>query len=132
MPTRPIRHRSAILRTCAAVVSASLLPSVASAAIPTVSWAVDASGQWTTLTNWSPARAINYDNVVNAADFLLMDTAYAHQTGTLSPAFLSMRQAQFGDAYVQSLIAAVPEPSSLLTACGLALLPLTRRRQRHH
>ena len=50
----------------AAVVSASLLPSVASAAIPTVSWAVDASGQWTTLTNWSPARAINYDNVVIA------------------------------------------------------------------
>ncbi|HZZ44997.1 MAG TPA: dockerin type I domain-containing protein [Tepidisphaeraceae bacterium] len=70
---------------------------------------------------------VNYDGVVTSADYLLIDSAFAHQTGTLSPTFLAQRDAQFGDAYVQSLLTSIPEPS-LFAACSLAL-PLLRRRR---
>lgn len=72
----------------------------------------------------------NGDGVVDAADYFLIDTTFAQNGGTFSPDVLAARGAAFGDAYVANLLAAVPEPSSLLAACGLGLLPLGRRRGR--
>jgi hypothetical protein len=71
---------------------------------------------------------LNADGVINSQDYLLIDSAYAQLGGSLSPAFLAIRESEFGDAYVTTLLASVPEPTSLL-ACGIALLPLTRRRR---
>jgi probable HAF family extracellular repeat protein len=72
----------------------------------------------------------NYDGVVDAADYLLIDTTYL-LTHPASPDFLSQRQAQFGPAYVQSLLTSIPEPTSF-AACGLAAFLVTRRRRARH
>lgn len=71
----------------------------------------------------------NYDGSVTSADFLLMDTAFAQHGGALSPEFLAGREAEFGEAYVNSLIAAVPEPTSLglVGIMGAGLLARRRR-----
>jgi hypothetical protein len=70
----------------------------------------------------------NYDGVVDVADYLLADTSYGHQGGTFSPGFLAGRGAEFGDAYVAQLVAAVPEPS--VAGCGLAVVAALARRRR--
>jgi hypothetical protein len=70
----------------------------------------------------------NGDGVVDAADYTLIDTTFAQHGGAFSPDVLAARQAAFGDAYVASLIASVPEPASL-AACGLAVLPFLSRRR---
>jgi autotransporter-associated beta strand protein len=71
-----------------------------------------------------------YDGQVTSADYLLIDRSLASQSGPLSAALLALREAQFGADYVSALVTSIPEPASLLAACGLALLPLTRRRYR--
>lgn len=71
---------------------------------------------------------LNADGVIDAEDYQLIDQAYGI-TNSLSPAFLAARAGEFGDAYVSQLIAAVPEPTSLLAAGGLALPLVTRRRR---
>ncbi|HZZ43008.1 MAG TPA: dockerin type I domain-containing protein [Tepidisphaeraceae bacterium] len=68
----------------------------------------------------------NNDGVVNAADYMILDTAYLQQNPSAAPSLLSARDAQFGPAYVSTLLTSLPEPS-LLTACGLAFLPRRRR-----
>lgn len=73
----------------------------------------------------------NYDGAVNVNDLALLDKSLATQNGgSLSPAFLAMREAQYGDAYVTALIASIPEPTTLglVLAAGLPLM--ARRRQR--
>jgi hypothetical protein len=73
----------------------------------------------------------NLDNAINQADYLLIDASFAAQNGgTLSPAYLTAREARFGPEYAAALAAAVPEPATL-AACGLAvslLVPRPRRR----
>jgi autotransporter-associated beta strand protein len=79
---------------------------------------------------WSTGD-FNYDGLVTAADFLRMDATFA-TAGTPHeplPALLTLRQSQFGDAYVAQLLTSIPEPSSL-AACGFASLPLLRRQRR--
>ncbi|HZZ44179.1 MAG TPA: autotransporter-associated beta strand repeat-containing protein [Tepidisphaeraceae bacterium] len=73
---------------------------------------------------------VNYDGVVDANDYLLTDQAFAAQTGTLSPSFLAQREAEFGDAYVSSLLASVPEPTSFCFVAA-ALMTISARRRRH-
>lgn len=81
------------------------------------------------LATWSFGD-FNYDGVVNSADYLLIDTTYALQSGgSLSPSLLAQREAQFGQAYVSTLLSSVPEPS-MLGAVMLAAIP-ARRRRRH-
>ncbi|HZZ43358.1 MAG TPA: autotransporter-associated beta strand repeat-containing protein [Tepidisphaeraceae bacterium] len=72
----------------------------------------------------------NYDGVVNSADYMLADTAFGHLTGVLSPELLAERESQFGDAYVQQLVAAVPEPMSLglISVGAIGLIGGRRRR----
>jgi hypothetical protein len=71
----------------------------------------------------------NYDGTVSAADYLLIDTAFGQQTGVLSPDFLAARQAEFGDAYVAQLVAAVPEPATLGVIGLAASIWLSGRRR---
>jgi autotransporter-associated beta strand protein len=76
---------------------------------------------------------VNYSGSVDSSDYLLIDRAFAKQSGlTLAPEFLAARAAQFGDAYVASLLTSIPEPAtlSLITLAGLPLA--SRRRRRHH
>ncbi len=71
---------------------------------------------------------LNYDGTIDSSDYLLIDTTYA-QSHPLTPSFLSHREIQFGPAYVSTLLASVPEPTSL----SLLLLPtllLSRRLRR--
>ena len=71
------------------------------------------------------------DNVIDAQDYLVIDSAFVRQQGqSLSPAFLSTRANQFGDRYITSLIAAIPEPASLLTVALSVLIPRRSRRNR--
>jgi hypothetical protein len=70
---------------------------------------------------------LNADGSINASDYLLIDSANAQLNGPLSPSFLATRESEFGDAYVTTLLANVPEPTSLLAACAL---PLLRRKRR--
>jgi hypothetical protein len=72
----------------------------------------------------------NYDGLIDQNDYLLIDSTLGQAQG-FSPGFLSQRESQFGATYVSTLLASIPEPSSLplLAACGLALLPLTRHRR---
>jgi autotransporter-associated beta strand protein len=72
----------------------------------------------------------NHDGSVTSADYLLIDRVFTQQSGSFSPsaALLAQRESQFGPDYVAALVTSIPEPSSLLTACGLAL-PLLRRRR---
>lgn len=72
---------------------------------------------------------VNYDGTVNAGDYLVIDAAYFYRNGSLAPDILTLREAEFGSEYVGQLLAAIPEPTSL-AACGLALLPLARRRRK--
>ncbi|HZZ43951.1 MAG TPA: autotransporter-associated beta strand repeat-containing protein [Tepidisphaeraceae bacterium] len=69
---------------------------------------------------------LNYDGLVNSSDYFLIDRAYGLQAG-LSPSLLAEREAQFGSAYVNQLIAAVPEPT--LLSLGAAALFTGRRRR---
>ncbi|HZZ43721.1 MAG TPA: dockerin type I repeat-containing protein [Tepidisphaeraceae bacterium] len=80
------------------------------------------------LTGWSNGD-FNNDGVIDQNDYLLIDTSYLQQTPSAAASLLASRDAQFGDAYVSELVAAVPEP--ILTA-PLALLALTfaNRRRR--
>lgn len=69
----------------------------------------------------------NYDGIINQQDYLLIDRIFVMSGGgSLSPGFLSLREAEFGDAYVAQLIASVPEPSLI----GLALIAFIGRRIR--
>jgi hypothetical protein len=80
------------------------------------------------LPGWS-AGDFNADGAVTTADYLFLDAAFAAQSGgTLSTAFLSMRETQFGADYLSSLVTSIPEPS--IVACPALLLGLMRRR--HH
>lgn len=69
----------------------------------------------------------NYDGAVTSADYLMIDTAFGRQVGTLSPAMLADRQARFGEAYVESLMAGVPEPG-VVGVVVVAGVMLGRRR----
>ncbi|HZZ44572.1 MAG TPA: dockerin type I repeat-containing protein [Tepidisphaeraceae bacterium] len=69
----------------------------------------------------------NSDGVINSADYMIIDSFYGQIHGGLSPDFLAERDSEFGDAYVQSLLSSIPEPS-LLAVCGLAFPLFTRRR----
>lgn len=73
----------------------------------------------------------NYDGVVDSNDFMLADTSLGIQQGILSPDLLAQREAEFGSGYVNQLIAAVPEPTSLslIGLASAALLGTRRRRQ---
>lgn len=72
---------------------------------------------------------VNYDNMINSADYLLVDKSFALQNGgVLSPSLLATREAQFGSAYVDQLISAVPEPGSTMLV-GIGALGLMRRRR---
>lgn len=80
------------------------------------------------LTDWVNGD-FDYSGVIDSADYLLIDTSYGLSGGSLSPDFLAQREAQFGEAYVSQLIAAVPEPASLgLIGLG-AVAALGRRRR---
>ncbi|HZZ42708.1 MAG TPA: dockerin type I repeat-containing protein [Tepidisphaeraceae bacterium] len=72
----------------------------------------------------------NFDNVIDANDYLIIDATYAAQIGGLSPAFLAQRSAQFGDAYVSTLLASLPEPSAMFFAGLSAVMAVKRRRRR--
>lgn len=79
------------------------------------------------LTGWSNGD-FNYDGIVDSADYLILDGALKSQGG-LSPDFLAAREAQFGEAYVEALLASVPEPSCLALA-GVAAAFVGGRRRR--
>jgi hypothetical protein len=66
---------------------------------------------------------------VTAADYLLMDRAFALHGGPLSPATLADREATFGSAYVANLLASVPEPTAATLAL-VSLAPASMRRRR--
>ena len=82
------------------------------------------------LTGWSNGD-FNYDSMINAADYMMIDTSFGilHPSG-LSPSFLATREEEFGQAYVNQLIAAVPEPASIGLLLGLGTLGMARRRNR--
>lgn len=80
------------------------------------------------LTGWINGD-VDYSGSITPADYLLVDRSFSLQTGPLSPTFLASRQAQFGDAYIATLLTSLPEPSSLATL--LPLTPLLPRRRRH-
>ncbi|HZZ43497.1 MAG TPA: dockerin type I domain-containing protein [Tepidisphaeraceae bacterium] len=78
--------------------------------------------------NWIDGD-FNNDGFVNSADYMLMDRSFALTNGnSLSPSFLAQREAQFGDAYVQSLVSSIPEPTTL-SLLALATPLLARRRR---
>jgi hypothetical protein len=79
------------------------------------------------LASWRDGD-FNRDGVVNSQDYLLIDQSFAASQPP-SPHFLAARAAEFGDAYVNALHLSIPEPTSLLAACGLVLPLLSRRRQ---
>ena len=79
------------------------------------------------LAGWSNGD-FNGDGVVDQNDYLIIDAAFLQHGGADPAALLAERESQFGTAYVQELLASVPEPASL-AACGFALLPLLSRRR---
>jgi hypothetical protein len=82
------------------------------------------------LSGWGGGD-FNYDGTTNAADFLMMDTAFATlHPGGLSPEFLAGRGAEFGEAYVSALAAAVPEPAAGVVGVAAVALAATGRRRR--
>jgi autotransporter-associated beta strand protein len=82
------------------------------------------------LTGWVNGD-FNYDGVVDSGDYLLTDTSFGRIQGVLSPGLLAERQAEFGDAYVAQLVAAVPEPGSLcLAGVAVGMAAGARRRRR--
>ncbi|HZZ42852.1 MAG TPA: dockerin type I domain-containing protein [Tepidisphaeraceae bacterium] len=72
---------------------------------------------------------LNYDGVVTSADYMIIDTAFGQQSGSLSPEFLAEREAEFGPGYVAQLVAAVPEPGSILLLFTIAPFITARRRR---
>jgi hypothetical protein len=75
----------------------------------------------------------NNDAVVNGQDYFLMDKAFALTNGArLSPDFLAQRESQFGQDYVDALVASVPEPTALAASASLGLAVVARRRRRRH
>jgi hypothetical protein len=60
-----------------------------------------------------------------------LDGSIGTSADTSDPALQRVEQhvAQFGEAYARSFLAAVPEPTSAIAACGLALLSTSRRRR---
>jgi hypothetical protein len=74
----------------------------------------------------------NYDGAVNDQDYLLLDRSYLltqSPAAPLAPAFLTLRETQFGPSYVAQLIISVPEPALLSgILCPLSPLLLKRRR----
>jgi hypothetical protein len=80
------------------------------------------------LTTWADGD-FNYDGSVTSADYLLADKAFAFQGAPLDATFLASREAEFGSAYVSSLLASVPEPTSL-GLVGVAAAGLIGRRRR--
>lgn len=80
---------------------------------------------------WSDGD-FNYDRQVDQNDYLLIDTAYSQSHGLQSMSgLLSTRESQFGDVYVQELLASVPEPASGLACLFAACLLVSRRRDPH-
>jgi GH43 family beta-xylosidase len=81
------------------------------------------------LSGWGNGD-FDYNGTVNAADYFLIDTVFGVQNGSLTPEFLAGRQAQFGDAYVATLVATVPEPAgtALVAVAGACVLSRGRRR----
>ena len=72
----------------------------------------------------------NYDNVIDANDYLLIDRSFAIQSGgSLSPELLADRESQFGPDYLTRLNVSIPEPSLLFTL-GLPTFSLLRPRRR--
>lgn len=69
----------------------------------------------------------NYDGQVTSADYLLIDRVYLQQDAPLSPDFFAERAAQFGDVYVQQLLASVPEPSQDAIMATAMIFVLWRR-----
>jgi hypothetical protein len=70
----------------------------------------------------------NADGSVTAADYLILDTAYAGTYG-VSPDLLAARAAQFGNDYVEGLTGVVPEPSFIATLFPV-LAAFSHRRRR--
>jgi autotransporter-associated beta strand protein len=80
------------------------------------------------MTGWTGGD-FDYDGTVGPADYLLIDRVFAQtHGGTLAADLLTRREAQFGPAYVASLIAAIPEPTGLAAGLTVVLPFLTRRR----
>lgn len=74
---------------------------------------------------------LNYSGTIDQSDYFLIDTNFlsggiAHEA---MASLLAQREAQFGQAYVASLMAAVPEPTSLGLAGAVAAGLLGRRRR---
>lgn len=79
-------------------------------------------------SDWT-AGDFDLDGVVTPDDYLLLDTAFAQSNGgSLSPAFLSLRESQFGDEYVSALLISIPEPAAF--AFIFTAVPLLSRRRR--
>lgn len=72
----------------------------------------------------------DYSGVIDSADYFLLDRTFGILNNSLSPALLAQREAQFGDAYVNQLIAAVPEPTALGLATPLLVALAAGRRRR--
>jgi hypothetical protein len=73
----------------------------------------------------------NYSGAVDTDDLLMIDRGFAFtHPGAISLDFLARREAEFGAGYVNSLLAAVPEPSSIAAlAFGAAIFGSRRRRR---
>jgi hypothetical protein len=70
----------------------------------------------------------DYNGTINTGDYLILDTTKGKLAG-LAPELLSLRESQFGSDYVASLVAAVPEPTSLGLVAAAGALASTRRRR---
>ena len=79
--------------------------------------------------NWSDGD-FDRNGVINQNDYLLLDGAFANLSGGVAPELLAAREAEFGAGYVSSLVASVPEPSTVLVAaCGAVVAGLRRGRR---
>jgi hypothetical protein len=67
--------------------------------------------------------------VIDAGDYLIIDTAFAAQNGGLSPGVMAEREGEFGAGYVSALAAAVPEPGMVGVGCAVVVGGVLRRRR---